>query len=102
MTCTFSKKASFHIYADDNTSSAYSSELNPLIEILIEEFQTTINWLKAYHIIVNPKKFQAILVSKRKNTISEDLTININKVDIKPNDSFSSTLRNCFRQQTKF
>ena len=37
--------------------------------------------------IVNPKKFQAMLVSKRKNTIPEDLTISINDVDIKPNNS---------------
>ena len=36
---------------------------------------------------VPPKKFQAKLVSKRKNTIPEDLTISINDVDIKPNNS---------------
>ena len=71
---------SLHNYADDNTLSAYSSELNSLIEILIEESQTTIYWLKANHMIVNPKKFQAMLVSKRKNNIPEDLTISINDV----------------------
>ena len=37
--------------------------------------------------IVNPKKFQTMLVSKRKNTTPEDLTIIINDVDIKPNNS---------------
>ena len=37
--------------------------------------------------IVNPKNFQAMLVSKRKNNIPEDLTISINDVNIKPNDS---------------
>ena len=37
--------------------------------------------------IVNPKKFQAMLASKRKNTISEDFTISIIDVDIKPNNS---------------
>ena len=42
---------------------------------------------KQNHIIVNPNKFQATLVSERKNTIPEDLTISINDVDIKPNDS---------------
>ena len=36
--------------------------------------------------IVNPKKFQAMLVSKRKNTIPEDLTISINGVEIKANN----------------
>ena len=37
--------------------------------------------------IVNPKNFQVMLVSKRKNNIPEDLTISINDVNIKPNDS---------------
>ena len=37
--------------------------------------------------IVNPNKFQAMLVSKNKNTISENLTIYINDVDIRPMDS---------------
>ena len=75
-----------HNYTDDNTLSAYSSDLNSLIDILSEESQTTINWLKANH-IVNPKKVQAMLVLKRKNTIPEDLTISINNVDIEPNNS---------------
>ena len=37
--------------------------------------------------IVNSNKFQDILVSKRKSTIPEDLTICINDVDIKPKNS---------------
>ena len=83
----FITKASLHNYADDNPLSAYSSDLNSLIDILPEESQTTIYWLKANHMIVKPKKFQAMLVSKKKNTMPEDLTISINDVDIKPNNS---------------
>ena len=37
--------------------------------------------------IVNPNKFQAMLVSKNENTISENLTIYINDVDIRPMNS---------------
>ena len=37
--------------------------------------------------IVNPKKLRAMLLSKRKNTITGDLTISINDADIKPNNS---------------
>ena len=37
--------------------------------------------------IVNPQKLQAMLLSKRKNTITDDLTISINDVDIKSNNS---------------
>ena len=39
----FITKASLHNYADDNTLSAYSSDLNSLIEKLTEESETTIN-----------------------------------------------------------
>ena len=37
--------------------------------------------------IVNLKKIQAMLVSKKKKTIPEDLTIYINELDIKPRNS---------------
>ena len=97
----FIEKASLHNYTDDNTLSAYLSDLNSLIDILTEESQTTINWLKANHMIINPKTFQAMLVTKRKNTIPEDLTISINYLNIKPNNS-AKPLMNYFRQQTKF
>ena len=83
----FITKASLHNSADDNTLSAYSSDLNSLTDILTEASQTTLIWLKANYMIVNPKRFQAMLVSKRKNTIPEDLTISIYDVDIKPNNS---------------
>ena len=83
----FITKASLHIYANDNTLSAYSSDLNSLIEILTEESQTTINGFKPNHMIVNLKKFQAMLVSKGKNIALEHLAISINDVDIKPNNS---------------
>ena len=38
----FNKKASFHHYADDNTLSAYLSDLNSLTDVLIGESQITI------------------------------------------------------------
>ena len=76
-----------HNYTVDNTSLAYSSDLHSLINILIEESRSTINWIKANHMIVNPQKLQAMLLSKRKNTITDDLTISINDVDIKSNNS---------------
>ena len=37
--------------------------------------------------ITNPKRFQAMLVSKRKNTITADLAISVNDVDMRPNNS---------------
>ena len=43
----FITKALLLKYAGDNTLSAYSFDLNSLIDILVKESQTTINWLKA-------------------------------------------------------
>ena len=53
----------------------------------VKESKTTINWFKANHLIVNPKKFQPMLVSKRKNTMPVDFTYYNNNVDIKPKNS---------------
>ena len=43
----FIKEVSLHNYADDNTLSAYSSDLKPVVDALIEKSQTDT--------IVNPK-----------------------------------------------
>ena len=51
----FIKKAPFHNYADDNTLSAYSSDFDLLIDVLVEESKTTMNWLKENGMIANPK-----------------------------------------------
>ena len=40
------KKTSFHNYADDNTLSAFATDIDDLIEILTDESQETIDWLK--------------------------------------------------------
>ena len=58
-----------------------------LIDTLIEEYQTTMNCVKDNNMIVNPKKFQTVLVLKTKNTIPEDLNICINDVNMKLQNS---------------
>lgn len=68
----FLKKASLHNYADDNTLSAFSTDVNSLINILSEESEVAIKWLESNHMIVNPNKFQAIIVSKNKNQLNTD------------------------------
>ena len=59
------KKASLHNYADDNTLSAFATDIDDLIQILTDESQKTIDWLKLNQMIVNPKKFQAMFISKK-------------------------------------
>ena len=60
----FIKKASLHNYADDNTLSAFATDIDDLIEILTDESQKTIDRMKLSQMIVNPKKFQPCLLPK--------------------------------------
>ena len=85
----FNKKALSLIYSylknrkqSLRINNAYSSFLETNFRWI-----STINWLKANYMITNPKRFQAMLVSKRKNTITADLTISVNDVDMRPNNS---------------
>ena len=65
VTFLFIKKASLHNHADDNTLSAFATDIDDLIEILTDESQKTIDRMKLSQMIVNPKKFQALFTSKR-------------------------------------
>ena len=78
----FITKALLCNYIGDNNLSAYSSDLNSLTDILIEETQTSISWLKANHMMVNPKNFEAMLASKRKNTIPEETSNSVKLLEI--------------------
>ena len=78
----FIKNASLHNYADDNTLSAFATDIDDLIEILTDESQETIDWLKLNQMIVNPKKFQAMFISKKKNALPRNLKLQISNTEI--------------------
>ena len=48
----FIKKTSLHNYADDNTLSAFAADIDDLTEILTDESQKTIDWLKLNQMIL--------------------------------------------------
>ena len=54
-----------HNFADDNTLASFASTLKELLPILESECEAAINWLHNNKMIVNPDKFQAILLYKR-------------------------------------
>ena len=83
----FIKKASLYDYADDNTLSVFASDIDNLIEILTDESQKTIDWLKLNQMIVNPKKFQAMFISKKNNALPRNLKLQINNTEITPQPS---------------
>ena len=69
----FIQKDWLHNYADDNTLSAFATDIDNLIEILLDKSQKTIDRMKLNWMIVNPKKFQVMSIYKKKNAILIDL-----------------------------
>ena len=64
-------------FADDNTISAAEKTIENLISTLEEESQTVIEWFKMKEMIVNPDKFQAIII-KKNSKMKDSYPLNIN------------------------
>ena len=62
----FSEKASMHNFADDNTLSAWGETVSKLIDTLESESNIAIDWFTKNEMIINPDKFQAIILDKKK------------------------------------
>ena len=61
----FIKKAELHNFADDNTISSTSNNLNELISTLEFESNIATQWFRDNSMIVNPEKFQAIIIDRK-------------------------------------
>ena len=61
----FILKDSVHNFADDNTLASFPTTLKELLAISESECEAAINWLHNNKMIVNPDKFQVILLDKR-------------------------------------
>ena len=53
-----------------------SKDLTELLEILRKECETAINWFKTNNMIVNPDKFQSMIISFKKYLSKSVLDIN--------------------------
>ena len=62
----FIEKASVHNFADDNTLSMFEETIQNLIALLETESNTAIEWFQNNKMMVNPGKFQAIIIDKKK------------------------------------
>ena len=58
----FINKAKLAIFADDNTIYANSADMEKLLDILEKESETARKWFKKNETIVNPDKFQAMVL----------------------------------------
>ena len=65
-----------HNFADDNSLSAFESNIKNLKIILESESKKAISWFHSNKMIVNPKKFQGIIFDKKKqNHTAEYISI---------------------------
>ena len=63
----FISEASVHNFADDNTLSTFAKTISELIRVLESECKVAIDWFNDNKMIVNPDKFQAIIIDKTKS-----------------------------------
>ena len=78
--------ANAHNFADDNTLSAFTNNIKNLIHLLESECSMSIKWFKYNKMIVNPEKFQAIILNKKKNNHTQEI-IKIGKNVVKVKSS---------------
>ena len=64
--CT--RKASVHNFADDITLSSSAKSVTFLLEILMAESYNAIKWFPKNKTVVNPDKFQSVIIQKSNQT----------------------------------
>ena len=82
----FIDKDSVHNFADDNSLSAFESNIKNLKLILESESKTAISWFQSNEMIVNPGKFQGIIIDKKKQDHTAEYT-SIDQKNIKTSSS---------------
>ena len=75
----FTESSSIYNFADDNTLSAWANTVSDLTNKLESDSTIAIEWFKMNKMIVNPNKFQAIVLNKKRS----DLTNTFFKLIIK-------------------
>ena len=75
------ENSELHNFADDNTITCFSDTLTDLIKNLKEESEKATLWFKDNMMIVNPEKFQAIIIDRKgQNNNPTSLKINGNEI----------------------
>ena len=81
----FIKEADLANFADDNTLYVSKKNLAEVLEVLERECETAANWFKENNMIVNPDKFQTMIITSNKE--QNNTPVKINGVDITPESS---------------
>ena len=64
--------ASLYDFADDNTLSVFATTFSRLIKIFESEHEVVIDWFKKNRMVVNPDKFQTIILDKQKRDHTDE------------------------------
>ena len=68
-----------HNFADDDTLSAFAENVSKLINILQSESEVINDWFQKNQMIVNPDKFQVIIINKKKGDQTNENVVTDNK-----------------------
>ena len=82
----FINEAKLANFADDNTIYAAKRDLNELLRLLEKESEAAVKWFSDNNMIVDPKKFQAIIIN-RQNRSNHNCCLTINNAEIKSKES---------------
>ena len=75
----FIEVASMHNFADDNALSAWGETVSKLINTLESKSNIAIDWFTKNEMIINPDKFQAIILDKKKSNLTNILLTIVNQ-----------------------
>ena len=76
----FIKQANLHSCTDDNLITYFLKYLSYLKTTLEKESAEAVNWLKQNHMLVSSKKIQVLFLSRKKELITSDMSLNINSI----------------------
>ena len=66
------KNSDIHNFADDNTIPVTSKKRDTLLETLRNESESAVNWFRNNSMIVNPDKFQLMLLQKSTKKVIQE------------------------------
>ena len=87
----FIKNANAHNFADDNILATFAQTVWTLISVLESGSNIAIDWSEANKMIVNPGKFQSIIIDKKKQDHTKE-TVEIRDIVIEIEDKLNFSL----------
>ena len=68
-------------FADDNTISSISKEKEALLTILEKYSENATDWFRRNNMIVNPEKFQSMILQRSGNSDAHTIEVDGNKLE---------------------